>query len=578
MNENLSVHSSKADNFHYIEVIVNKGRILLRKDTNMKKEYTQLSLREKIGQTAAMQSSWFMNRKNLPEYLKENPIGNVWHIGDYGMDSTNLTGIAGADRHDCEFFRKWMLYLKELLPVPPFVGMDPLSESFAIGVKNLTNKPAVGAANSEELAYEFGKVAAKQVQSVGGNYLWGPEVDIPSRFNSVCIMRTMSDELDKLCRLSDAYIKGMQEQSVVATAKHFPGMDQTEYRDSHFSPACINSTLDEWKALQGAAFQRMIDQGVYSIMVGHTGFPAVDDRKLGNAYRPATISDKIITGLLKEEMGFEGVVITDAIDMASLAAAYPDRADLYVELLNAGNDLLLDVLDYDYIDIVEKAVKEGRISEERIDDACRRVLEAKEKIGLFDEYKTVIADEKLRCEIADVNGRIAERALTLECDTYSQLPLDASKIHNVAIICSAHTNAAFEALEHMKAAFEARGMKVHLQRRLTSLEEIAKIDRENDLIIYAGYLMPHAPMGASSFYDEECGTFFFALTKGAEKSIGVSLGSVYVYYDFYVNFRMFAHIYNLSKEAQEAFVKGIFGEIPFAGEMPFIKPGPIKRA
>lgn len=540
----------------------------------MKREYTQLSLREKIGQTAVMKSSLLMKKKDLPEFLKENPIGNVWHTGYLGMKTTNLTGIAEADRRDCEFLRKWMLYLKELLPVPPLVGMDVPTEHFAIGIKNLTNKPAVGATNSEELAYELGKITAKQIQSVGGNYLWGPEVDIYSRFCAVSLMRTMSDELEKLCRLSHAYCKGMQDQSVVGTAKHFPGMDQTEYRDAHFSPVCINSTPEEWKALQGAAFQKMIDQGVYSIMVGHTGFPAVDDRKLGNVYRPATISDKIITGLLKEEMGFEGVVITDAIDMASLAAAYPDRADLYVELLNAGNDLLLDVQDYDYIDIVERAVKAGRISEERIDDACRRVLAAKERIGLFGDYKTVIADEQLQGEIADLNRRVADRALTLECDAYSQLPLDASKIHNVAIICSAHTNIAFEALEHMKAAFEARGMKVRLQRRIMTTEEIVEIDRENDLIIYAGYLMPHQPMGASSFYNEECMTFVHAFTKGAEKSIGVSLGSVYVYYDFYANARMFAHIYNLSKEAQEAFVKGIFGEIPFVGEMPYIKPGP----
>ena len=315
----------------------------------------------------------------------------------------------------------------------------------------------------------------------------------------------------------------------------------------------------------------MIDGGVYSIMAGHTGFPAVDNRKLGNAYRPATISDKIITKLLKEDMGFEGVVITDAIGMAALAAAYPDKTDLYVELLNAGNDILLGAADYDYIDIVEKAVKVGRISESRIDDACRRILTVKEKIGLFDEQENVIMDERLQTELSDVNKKIADAALTLECDVYSQLPLDAEKIHNVAIICSTHTEKAFSALEHMKSAFEKRGMKVHLQRRLHSEEEINHIDKEYDLIIYVGYLMPHCPMGASSFYDEECATFFYAFTKGAEKSIGVSLGSVYVYYDFYENARMFTHIYSLSKESQEAFVKGIFGDIPFAGEIPYVE-------
>ena len=117
-------------------------------------------------------------------------------------------------------------------------------------------------------------------------------------------------------------------------------------------------------------------------------------------------------------------------------------------------------------------------------------------------------------------------------------------------------------------------MTVHMQRRLKSNEEIEKIDKENDLIIYTGYLAPHAPMGASSFYDEECETFFYAFTRGAEKSIGLSFGSVYMYYDFYQSAKTFIHAYNLSREAQEAFVKAIFGEIPFSGVMPYEKPGP----
>ena len=106
------------------------------------------------------------------------------------------------------------------------------------------------------------------------------------------------------------------------------------------------------------------------------------------------------------------------------------------------------------------------------------------------------------------------------------------------------------------------------------MEEIEKISAENDLIIYTGYLAPHAPMGASSFYDEECETFFYAFMRGVEKSIGLSFGSVYMYYDFYANSRTFVHGYNLSREAQVAFVKAIFGEIPFSGVMPYRDPGP----
>ena len=107
------------------------------------------------------------------------------------------------------------------------------------------------------------------------------------------------------------------------------------------------------------------------------------------------------------------------------------------------------------------------------------------------------------------------------------------------------------------------------------MEQMEKINEESDLIIYASYLMPHAPMGGSSFFGDECATFFYAMTRGIEKSIGVSLGSSYVYYDFYENMKMFVHAYSPSPQSQEAFVDAIFGDIPFAGTFPYVAPGPI---
>ncbi len=532
-----------------------------------------LTLREKIGQTALMQMSWFMNKENLKDFLAENPIGNVWHNGNYNMNTANLQFVVGGKLRDSEYYRKWALTLRDMLKVPPFLGLDPISAGMATNIGSIVTAPTIGATDSVEIAYEFGRIHAKTAKSVGGNYLWGPVVDIPSRFNGVAIMRAMSDKPDKLVEMASAMIKGLQDEGVAGTAKHFPGCDDKEYRDNHFSPTFISYTIDEWREKQGSVFKRVIDNGAYSVMIGHNAFPAADDRKLGKNYVPATISYNIITKLLKEEMGFEGMAVTDAIDMASLNAAFPNTADLYIELLNAGNDLLLNVKSYEYIDIIEQAVKDGRVSEARIDDACGRVLRVKEKLGMFDEPEVVVYDE-IKPEIQEFCRMASEKAITLECDIEGRLPLDASKIHNVAIISSTHAEKAFEALEGMKKAFEKRGMKVRLQRRLTSDAEIAEIDKENDLIIYAGHLAAHAPMGASSFYSEECETFYFAFTKGAEKSIGVSTGSVYVYYDFYTNANMFVHAYSLSEESMEAFVKAIFGEIPFEGKMPYIQPGP----
>lgn len=539
-----------------------------------KPKLSELTLREKIGQTAVMQMSWFMNRKDLKQYLKDNPIGNVWHNGNWCMNTANLSNVAGGTLHDSEYYRKWAHSLREFLRIPPILGLDPVSKGFANNTVDIVRAPSIGAANSKELAYKFGQIHAKATKGVGAHHCWATVVDMPSRFFSVAIMRAMSDKPDTLCELSKEMIKGMQDEGVLSTAKHFPGCDPYEYRDGHFAPMYISISLEEWKKTQGAVFQSMIDAGVDSIMTSHIGFPAVDARKCGAIPRPATISYNMITKLLKEEMGFKGAVITDSIDMGSLVAAFPNISDLYVELLNAGNDMLLNVKSYDYIDIIEKAVKDGRVSESRIDDACERVLNMKEKAGLFGDNKPFMYDEEFLEEIGEFNKTVSECAITLECDIEKRLPLDKSKIKNVAIICSAHTDSAFTALEGMKKSFEDRGINVKLQRRISSYEEMDRIDAENDLIIYAGYLAPHAPMGASSFYDKECETFFYAFTKGDEKSIGVSLGSVYVYYDFYANAKTFVHAYGLSPEAMEAFVKAIFGEIPFKGIMPYKPAGP----
>ncbi len=438
----------------------------------------------------------------------------------------------------------------------------------------LVSDPLIGAANLEEMAYESGRLRALQARAVGANWIWSPNIDIASRF-SITIMRTCSDEVEKLSRLASQIVKGMQDTFVAASIKHFPGKDQVEYRDSHFAPAYNHSSIEQWREVQGKAFKNLIEAGVWSVMVGHHGFPASDDRKIGNTYWPSTISYNTITGLLKGELGFDGVVVTDAVDMAALKVAYPDHKKQFAELLNAGNDVLLNVRQLNYIDIVEEAVAEGLVSVERIDDACRRVLDMKEKMGLFDEeLEEIEMTPELRAEVSDFNKRASEKAVTLECDVDKQLPLDPSKIKNVAIVLSTHTESVFDQIDFMKEAFEERGMKVTKIRHLKSDDEMEKIDSENDLIVYASYVMPHQPMGGVSFFGDECTTFFYAFTQGIDKSIGVSLGSVYTYYDFYENMKMFVHAYSTSRESQRAFVDAIFGDLSFEGTMPYLPPGP----
>ncbi len=539
---------------------------------NYKPQLSELTLREKIGQTCQMQTAYLMNMENLEEYLAENPIGQVWHTCNKAMTTVNLANLEIDEPQPSETYRRFTQRMDAALRIPGLYGMDDPGGHHATDLENLAGVPTLGASGSEEMVEQYGKYLALNARALGGNWVWDPNVDLPIRFAAVSIMRQLSSDPDTLIKLARAMVHGAQNMGVAMGTKHFPGHDKYEYRDSHFCDALLRATKEEWMENQGRVFQAMIDGGVWSVMIDHEAFPAIDNTRIKGSYIPSTLSYRIITGLLKEEMGFKGVVVTDAIEMASLKTAYPDKEDLFVALLNAGNDVLLNVKRLDYIDIIERAVKDGRVAEDRIDDACQRILDMKEKMGLFAPREEIVMTPELRQEILGFNTKAAENALVLQCDKTNLLPLDPKKIKKVAIICSSHSDTFHEEMHVMKEEFERRGIQVHLQRRLTSYEEIQKISDENDLILYLHFVKTHMPMGGSGLFCEECAHFFFALSEGKEKSIGVSMWSPYIYYDYASNMDTYIHAFGITPTSQVAIVKALFGEIGFNGKYPYEEP------
>ena len=190
-------------------------------------------------------------------------------------------------------------------------------------------------------------------------------------------------------------------------------------------------------------------------------------------------------------MGFDGVVITDGIQMASLYTLMPYE-DLIVEIVNAGNDVILGVQP-NTGDIIKKAVEDGRISEERINDGCRRVLDMKEKLGLFEDgYRLVKSTSDIETpKTRDINLKVARKGVTLVRDRENILPFDKNKVKNVTIIVSTHVDYFVEKLEVLKKELEDRGANVTITRRLKNNEELAEISAKSDLIIYATYIGNH---------------------------------------------------------------------------------------
>ncbi|MBQ4145226.1 MAG: hypothetical protein IJD36_01240 [Clostridia bacterium] len=521
-------------------------------------EISELTLREKIGQTAVIAAAY---GDGIENQLEKNPYGFIWICGGKGLHEEKEEG----DTLTSSDYRNWMAKFdqKVKVPVAPVMDCTRGARNFFDDLNDMVPQLNVGAADSEELTYEYSKCLTKELVSAGVRWCWSPVMDIkPS------VTRVFSVHPDDAIKHGLAFTKAMQENGVAACFKHFPGGGKEILGDPHFVNTVCNISPEEWWEGPGRVFQEGIDAGVYSIMVGHSFYPKFDNTRIAGNGVTTTLSYKVVTELLKEKMGFDGVVVTDDVSMGSLARMYP-REQLYVELLKAGNDAVLGVAD-DYIDIVEKAILDGDLEESRIDDACRRVLEMKEKLGLFaDDYKNgiPITEEDLE-KTRKCNTEIAEKSVTLLCDKLNQIPFNQNDVKNVAIICLTHREVAFEALNDMKSEFERRGIGVRLQRRIASKEELKEIADTNDLIIYAGYLGPHAPFGACSFYDDEMMALFHALSHGKEKSIGISLGTPYMYQEFFPAINIFANLYNYCKDSQVGFVKALFGEIPFQTKSP----------
>ena len=550
---------------------------------------SEMTLREKIGQ-CLLPYQWdiyctknydlgdegeveFRSEEEVKAILEKEQFGTFWGEQIW-VQNAKLTALAEdwGKRVPSDSQKKFMQKQSDMQKIPALIAGDAESGCGHV-FEDCSRTPramAIGATNSEELAYEVGASIAKEYRCGGINWLWSPVVDIYSRFAATGCCRSFApDNPDRMIALANAQIRGIQDNGVAATVKHFPGGDYYEYRDAHFCKTMNSSTMEEWWAVQGKIFQNVLNDGVYSVMISHGAFPAADDTKINGSYIPSTLSKKIITDLLKGEMGFKGVVITDGIVMGGLFSVYPYET-LIVELIKAGNDVILGSLPGSG-DILEQAVLDGKLSEERINDACQRVLDMKEKLGMFrDDYRDLppFKASDITPHTAEVCREVGRKSMTLVRDRNNFLPLKKEEIKNVAIICSTHYDLFFDQLQVLKQEFENRGAKVHLQRRLTGNDEIKKLSEENDLIIYAAYVEGHKPMGGLALYGEECKTFLHAFTSGREKSIGVSFGYPYIHYDIMENADAFVNAYTPDENSMKAFAEVIYGEVPFVGTSP----------
>lgn len=293
----------------------------------------------------------------------------------------------------------------------------------------------LGALSDNRIIYEMGWEIANQMKALGIHVNFAPVVDINSNpLNPVISNRSFGEDKYNVTQKGVSYMEGMQDNGLLAVAKHFPGHGDT-HMDSHLTLPIINHDLLRLDSMELYPFKELIKKNVSGMMVAHLNIPALDPRP----NTASTLSPKIINDLLRKTMGYDGLIYTDALNMLGVAA-HNKPGELEVKALQAGNDVLLMPADAGIaIQAIKKAIREGQLRQSQIDSSCRRVLEAKYKAGL-DRYKPIDVaslSSKLNTKEATlIQRKIAASAITVAKNTFNLIPLQRIDTLKIAVVLS----------------------------------------------------------------------------------------------------------------------------------------------
>ena len=290
------------------------------------------------------------------------------------------------------------------------------------GATDFPSLMALGATDRADLAYEMGRITAVEARAVGIHVPFAPVLDVNSNpENPVINVRSLGEDPQRVAELGTALVLGMQDHGTIATGKHFPGHGDAE-ADSHRELPVISASRARLDSVELVPFRRAIRSGMGGVMTAHIAVPTLS----GGTQDPATLAADVLTGLLREEMGFEGLLFTDAMNMGAIDRRFR-RGEAAVRAVEAGADVVLMPPDVGAaVDALVMAVSDGRISEERIDQSARRILAAKERLRLHEKRTVPVDDIYLNVGIPEhvaVAEEIARRSLTLLRNEGDLLPL-----------------------------------------------------------------------------------------------------------------------------------------------------------
>ena len=383
----------------------------------VRKQFAALNMNEKIGQLMVIRvhSNWSQYKiDSISALIQQYNVGGLCFFQGGPVRQAMQTNA-----------------FQSVAKTPLFIAIDA---EWGLGmrldsVESFPRQLSMGAFASSDLVYQMGAAIAEQCKRLGIQINYGPVIDINNNpLNPVINDRSFGQSKTKVIQQGVAYMKGMQDNGIMATAKHFPGHGDVNV-DSHFDLPVINKSRAALDSLELEPFKALINAGIESIMVAHLSVPAIDDRPK----YATSMSPNAVNGLLKKELGFKGISVTDAMDMKAIANYFP-QGEANVQAILAGNDMLCLPGDLGQsINKIRAAIKERRLKRSEINARVKKILTAKYKYGLDlpqqIDTTNIIAD--LNQSVGTINAAMAQQSLTFLRATNS--PILNNKTAYIAI-------------------------------------------------------------------------------------------------------------------------------------------------
>jgi len=561
------------------------------------KTLRKLSVEEKVGQLFMIWCrAGFLNVEN-PEYLHLTDAMQKYHVGSFAM-TVHVDGpflLRSEPYEAAELLNR----LQKESKLPLLFAAD-FERGVAIRLMGATNFPhamAFGADGKLEDAQNFGRITAIEARAVGVHWNFFPDADVNSNpANPIINTRSFGEDPKQVGDLVSAYIKGAHEGGMLTTVKHFPGHGDTA-TDSHLGVASVNVDRSHLDTIELPPFKQAIAAGVDSVMVAHVTVPALDS----DPNHVATISRAVVSDLLVKDLGFKGVVVTDALDMAGLTHLFAnDIGRAAVEAFKAGNDLLIIPADLpaSYNSMV-KAVNSGEIPKERLDRSVLKILKLKASLGL-NEARAVdvnaLATTIGKPQDTAFGQQVADSAITLVRDSGKVIPLkfkgtakaglpymSREETHNQTLAVLFSDDVRTESGRAFGREFRARipdARVIYVDPRIAAgmTDEVLKAVDEAQTVVAAVYVIPTAgKIGNSMAMADATGSLLQQmLDHAAGKTAVIAVGNPYLASDF-PKIETYMCTFSNASVSEVAAIKALFGEIPIRGRLPVTIPNIAER-